>query len=188
VVPDWLTWDALGVIADWFTGVTAAVALFFAARAGKAARETNRSQQQTLELQRQQIERAQASKVSFHMSEMRLDPHPTPDGGTAVDMGPMTAYVVNASDSPVYFLTLLRAGPGPNKQILHESDSLFPTGPEPEAWELGRNVLEVQFYELYFQDAAGLAWTRQAMGELRRPTHEELRDRIQLIAQPGHTE
>lgn len=93
---DWSKAD-FGSLPDWVAACTAALALLVAAIAAKATVQTNRAQQKTLELQRQQFEdarnqikRSQASKVSFY-----------------TETAARHIMVSNASDAPIYWLRLV---------------------------------------------------------------------------------
>jgi hypothetical protein len=108
----------IGSLADWVTAGTAFLALVVATVGGIATWRTNRAQQETLELQRrqldmaqQQVERMQAVKITYglgsdlakRMHDLRgptSTPPEEPDVGAAL-------VVVNTSDSPIYMVTLM---------------------------------------------------------------------------------
>ena len=98
--------------------------------------QTNRAQQQTLELQRQQSERAQAAKVTFHLESKRIEePHNNGDGtSTYLITGGNKVHVWNASDTPIHVITIRQTLP--RKRLLFEADFLGPTGATPVTWTL----------------------------------------------------
>jgi hypothetical protein len=174
----------VGSWADWVTAGTASLALIVATAAGVATWKTNKAQQETLELQRQQfeaareqLERAQAAKVTYLLSSdlaKKLHSHPAWPGKTADEPKAGVALaVINASDTPIYMLTLME---GSNKpRLLHAEGVLFPTGPTPEP--LATDI-KVDWPEtsrrLYFEDSSGIAWIREVSGKLRKASNGEI--------------
>jgi hypothetical protein len=160
----------LGSWADWSTTIIAFLALMVAGLAAKATIQTNRAQQETLELQRKQfeaaqdqLERAQASQVAFH-----IGPVSETDNSSA-------AYVINASNVPISMIAIVEAvlPDAPAARILYVADYLWPTGQSPAVWTLDPSPLFPDpAFRMYFTDAAGVDWLRdQAI--LRKRTHAD---------------
>src|SRR5215210_6129955 len=80
--------------------------------------------------------------------------------------------VINASDTPVYTVTLMEGDPNPH--LIHAESVVFPTGPTPGPLATG---LQVNWADtsrrLYFEDASGIAWIRQVTGGLRKASKDE---------------
>jgi hypothetical protein len=175
-------WQMIGSWAEWAGAAAAFLALVVATVAGIATWKTNKAQQETLELQRQQLEmareqseRVQASKITYglganlaaKMARLRgSETIPAPDTGVAL-------VVVNASDSPVYMVTLMEGDRNP--QLVHAGGAVFPTGPTPEPLATG---LQINWPDssrrLYFEDSAGVAWIREVSGGLRKASNHEI--------------
>jgi hypothetical protein len=174
----------VGSWADWVTAGTASLALVVAAVAGRATWKTNKAQQETLELQRQQfeatreqIERVQAAKVTYLLSSgLAKKLHRENWSGTTVDDvadAGVALAVVNASDTPIYMLTLMEGISNP--RLLHAEGVVFPTGSTPEPLAIG---IEVDWSDksrrLYFEDSSGVAWIREVSGKLRKASDVEI--------------
>lgn len=161
--------DLFGVLADWFTGIVAAVALFFAARAAKAARDTNTAQQQTLKLQQQQFQdleyerrQSQASRVSYWWVD------------------PTRIAISNTSESPIYQIGYLN----PKKKTYHVRRTVIVgLGASPSTVELDDPVSEDESWDarLYFSDATGRRWTRDYLGVLTQCNKMELDDELRVV-------
>jgi len=178
-------WSMAGSLADWSTTLIALIALVVAGLAAKATIQTNRAQQETLELQRLQYERAQASKVTFYVDLPKPSAETPPEGGLIINFDdPKTAHVSNASDSPIYAPCLVQTYPGADKPIVYAADYLFPTGTEPAVWNL--NTAEpvglVRWHDLYFKDAMGIHWIRKSSGELIKATRQDEVELGQMLA------
>jgi hypothetical protein len=186
-------WQVIGSFADWTAGVAATRALVFAGFASKASRDTNRAQQQTLELQREQFERAQASKVTYTIGRMQLGDGTKPlefrTGKTIMVSGGDQTLLLNLSDAPVHFVYIY--DPTQLKKILYSADVLFPAGITPirvpligmAGWPFGATMMA-------FRDSNGLQWIRDHSGGLEKATDEDvkavqaLRDQIRNESRP----
>jgi hypothetical protein len=157
-------WQMLGSpAADWITAIVALVALIVAGIAARYTSQTNRAQQETLELQRkqyedarQQVERSQAEKVSFYEADEKVSGF----------------FVLNASESPIFaVIVVLPSGSPRGPETIAETDQLLPTGAEPKLLPCRR---EIEYFDavvnswLEFQDASGRAWRRDYLGKLSR--------------------
>ncbi|GAA5121738.1 hypothetical protein [Pseudonocardia adelaidensis] len=155
--------------------VSAAIALFaliFAGLAAKATVQTNRAQQQTLELQRRQFEdsqhsalRAQAEKVAAWY-ELRRN--------QIAKFGAMTSdmfVLQNGSDLPIYDVWVAASAPAWQVDyIAVEHDDVIPPGTHDiemtDTQELGQAThLSIRIIVL-FRDAAGRYWIRRENGML----------------------
>lgn len=163
-----------GSAADWVTAGVAFAALVVAAFAARATVETNRAQQRTLELQRQQFDhlrtesrRTQASKVNFW-----LEFASTASGMT------VAVFVVNASDMPIFEVSCrIPGGPlGADLRTLHYERVLLPwvdgdhsfcvaAVSEAESTML-TEVDDVGWVQIRFVDSAGFIWVRSYAGHL----------------------
>jgi hypothetical protein len=177
-----MDWQMIGSWAEWATAATAFLAVIVATVAGIATWNTNKAQQETLELQRQQFEiareqseRAQASKVTYglgsdlaaRMARLR-GPEMSPD---ASDTG-VALVIINASDSPIYSVALIEGAPTP--QLMHAESAIFPTGPTPAPLATGLRVNWPDLTRrLYFEDTSGIAWIREVSGRLRKASKDE---------------
>jgi len=185
-------WAAEGTLADWTTAIIAGLALIVAGLAAKATIETNRAQQQSLELLRQQYERDQASKITFHvdwpkfvtkeLDELLNDPH----SPVSRWEGPRMLRLLNASNLPIYQICLIQTFPTDlEKPIVYRSDYQLPTGGEPDTYEIEFLLNEpVARYELYFTDVSGVRWIRGERGELRRASDTDLANVSKIMFAP----
>lgn len=169
-------WQMIGSFADWSTAIIALLAFAVASFAARATIQTNRAQQQTLELQRQQFEqaeerryRAQAEKAII-WKEWR-DHTQTPTG--------WALRVVNVSELPVYQVCVAMQQDlygdvlGNPTRIMFE-EVIFPTDAEGTIISLAILAGYAPPIAVYFWDAAGVAWVRYGNAKLREPTQSEL--------------
>jgi hypothetical protein len=143
----------LGSLADWTTAGIALLAFIVAAVAARYTAQTNRAQQQTLELQRkqyedarQQLRRAQAELISYWTEDDLV-------------------HVVNASSSPIYHVRLL----SPHRRAFWARTLVVrPTGTANHSMELpsGLGSAVKASAMLLFNDAAGRRWARNQGGVL----------------------
>lgn len=172
-------WQMVGSWADWFTAGTAFLALVVATIAGVATWRTNRAQQETLELQRQQfqaaseqLERAQAAKVTYYLGPQGHHRTGASEATASLERSGVGLTVINASDNPVYRLALLEMDPKP--RLLHAEPVLFPTGQTPATLATQIEVgWGASSRHLFFEDSSGIGWLREASGALRRATVAE---------------
>lgn len=166
---NWWNWDIFGSAADWFTGIVAAVALFFAGLASRAARETNRAQQETLKLQQSQFKmldeqsiQAQASKVTYWWHQ---------EGAIQI---------INASDSPIYQVGYVDVRRGRYHAM---QKFLLPTGSDPAHMWLRVSIQESESWDavLYFCDTSGRRWIRDYVGLLKLGTPHDMRAEIKAV-------
>lgn len=156
-------WQMVGSLADWTTAGVALLAFAVAAVAARFTAQTNRAQQETLELQRKQyedaqrqLERVQAEKVSFYEKG-----------------DPVTAFMIlNASESPIFAVAvaLEGRGDGPRVTVVARVRELLPTGAEPKELQCERSLHPGEHYSssLEFLDASGRSWCRDYSNELTR--------------------
>lgn len=166
-------WSAVSALAAVGTGLIAVAALVVAGIAAWAALRTNQAQQETLELQREQSEAAQAAKVTFFISDIsQTQRKQKPDGKwTTVFIPPHEVRFFNGSDTPVFGLILWEDAP--NRQLLYASRYLFP-GPDPQPSPLTNpKSVPTARCKLYFRDSAGVAWVRDDAGALAKATPDE---------------
>lgn len=162
----------VGTWAAWSTTGIALLALIVATIAGVATWKTNNAQQETLELQRQQLadtiqrnKRAQASKQTFwHDRE--------------------TIYVSNASDSPIYTVTFYQLWP--EVAALLMQGTILPAEPrKPFALKSPRELPHSSIHQvtMSFKDTDGVGWIRSTFGELREETAEDREKVVKLAFQ-----
>jgi type II secretory pathway pseudopilin PulG len=160
-------WQMIGSIADWSTAGVALFAFVAAAFAARATLQTNRAQQEALELQRKQYEelqnqmqRAQAEKVTVWQ-----------------DWDVQKFKIINASDSPIYELVLaLAVDEAFPYKLGFEQRVVLPTGSKPIGFDAdNREIWDAVTYslDLYFRDASGLYWKRSEFGELDQLDSDE---------------
>lgn len=158
-------WQILGSpAADWITTIVAVAALIVAGIAARYTSQTNRAQQETLELQRKQYEesqeaarRSQAEKVTFWGAEDATD-------------AAHVYLIQNSSDSPVFQVQIvLGANDDADVEVLVSRYFILPTGASPERVPSSRNLAtadEASLLQLQFLDSAGRFWSRDFMGHL----------------------
>lgn len=172
-----IDWSAAGSLADWSTSIIALLALAVAGIAARATIQTNRAQQATFELQREQYERAQASKVSFYVDKIMLSTSTVTGGFVCNPEEPKKARIINASDSPIYSLFLVQTYPPADSPIAYIVGYLFSTGTEPVVWDLyatgDDGSVFMRSYDLHFMDANGVGWIRRQSGELIKATMKD---------------
>lgn len=134
----------VGNLAEWAVAVVALLALIVAGVAAKATTETNRAQQKSLELQRQQVERAQASKVTFYLEDATIGQRVDEKSEMFLVDDPGIAYVLNTSDLPIFHVNLIditiaieaQTDGSEESNVRYHSDYLLPTPSGPVRWEL----------------------------------------------------
>lgn len=179
-------WEMVGSLAESVAALTSLIALIVAGLAAQATIQTNRAQQRSIELQRQQVERVeeeqrrrdehrhrmQAERVAAWYGTKRRGPLPSP-----------AFYLRNASDVPVYavIVYLLEPKTGWEQKVLDKQDmrvlpptsdpvvvgvripSDFPRSRYEEVFEVG----------IYFRDASGKFWHRDTEGVLHSISAED---------------
>lgn len=162
-----------GSVPDWFAGVGALVALVFAARAVRTAKETNRAQnEQIKQLQSEQATREyerRADQASRFATWVSTD---IEDG-----LEQVVVRVINSGTLPVYSLTIFAETPA------GVAKSVYPVfGPDPRrnstrmtaavrALVSGKKAVKM-FHNgditisCSFRDSAGQWWYRKQSGEL----------------------
>jgi len=150
-------WQIAGSLAEWFTGIAAAVALIFAAKAARSASATNRAQQAALEIQRQQQEniredsyRAQGLGVAFWQDASRF-------------------YVLNTSRLPIYSVSFWLLIPGDLRLFRNSEERIVlpsQSAPVELAMDLATGYSDPDLTIMIFTDAAGREWVRRQSGEL----------------------
>lgn len=185
-------WQMVGSWADWSTAFTAFLALLVATVAGIATWRTNKAQQETLELQRQQfevareqLERAQAVKVTYYLDSQDPRRADTREPSASLPRQVVALTVINASDTPIHRLALLEQGHKP--RLLHAQPVLFPTGQTPATLTTRLAVDWGVARYFFFEDASGIGWVREASGALRRATMTEANCALHL-SQEGSRE
>lgn len=172
-------WDMVGSLSEAVAALTALFALLVAALAARATIETNRAQQRSIELQRQQLER-----VVYEQRRRAEDKHRRQAERVAAwyglkKRGPISVpvfFLRNASDVPVYAVTayVLEPDPGPVRRVLDIQDTpVLPPTSDPVVLtvrvpsEFPRSRYEEVFeVGMYFRDASGQFWHRDTDGVL----------------------
>jgi len=166
-------WNIVSALANCFTGAIAALALFFAARASKAARDTNTAQQQTLRLQREQFEilksetaSAQASKINYWWVANNL------------------ITVMNASDAPVFHANYINTKTEPCHDRI---EVLSPSGNKRTDIFIDRSLNEEEAWDafLFFNDATGRRWIRDHTGRLKPASGVDILKEIASLRKMG---
>lgn len=115
------------------------------------------------ELHVDELRRSQAVKVSAW-----LEAQPAPQGGRQ-----LLFHVHNASDMPIFEVSLLAMTPGQDDQTEAEFIGLVPPGrtvqrPAPKEW--GSSYFSPEPVEIEFLDSSGVHWKRDEQGALSRDT------------------
>lgn len=172
-------WQMIGSFADWSTTVVALLAFIVAALAAKATIETNRAQQQTLELQQRQFQESQRAAVQAQAEKVaawhRIRAISVGDGNELVsDM----SVIQNGSDLPIYDVWTAASGPRlRDGYIAIGQVEVVP--PEKHEYEMMtvRRVDEATAKSarilLLFRDAAGRFWIRREDGKLEDADEDE---------------
>lgn len=162
-------WEMIGNFADWTAAGAAIFAVLVASVAAFYTVQTNRAQQQTLELQRQQLKlqqdavvQEQARRVTFFVENDALD----------------EARVINTSDLHVDLVCIVVPDETalPKSRVLGGMGVLLPTGHEGRTMHLRQQAdLHYSYYDLvmFFADSNGVTWKRSGKGGLVAATDEE---------------